>query len=56
MTRRVVVTKGRSMDREELVIIQVFEEEINKQQAKAMGILTKAHDVLIKRADRYEYR
>ncbi len=56
MARRVVQTKAITLDREKLVVVTVYEEEVNKEQVKALEILSKAHDVLIKRAERYEFR
>jgi hypothetical protein len=56
VSRRVVYTKGVTRDREDLVVIQVFEEGVNKEKLKKESILTKVHDVLIKRGDLYEYR
>ncbi|HEO2443829.1 TPA: hypothetical protein VAP34_002030 [Streptococcus agalactiae] len=58
MTRRVIQWSKTNLDREELLIITVFEEGINKQGAKAVIPFSKRHGVLYKTEGekRYEYK
>jgi hypothetical protein len=56
MTRRVVETKGRTMDREKLTNICIYEEGINKSEIKQDNPYSKKHGVLILSANRYELK
>ena len=47
MTRRVIQWSKTNLDREELLIITVFEEGINKQGAKAGIPFSKRHGVVM---------
>lgn len=57
MTRRVVYHQGRSLEDEKLIIITVFESELNKSDVKKLMPYSKKHDVLVKTAgNSYDYK
>jgi hypothetical protein len=56
MTRRVVETKGRTMDRESLTNIHIYEEGVGKSEIKQDNPYSKKHGVLVLSANRYELK
>jgi len=56
MTRRVVEHRALSKDREELMVITVFEEGLNKEQVRKESIFSKRHAVLVKRDGKYDWK
>ncbi|MEK4030828.1 hypothetical protein MKZ02_20120 [Pseudobacillus sp. FSL P4-0506] len=56
MTRRVVETKAATLDNEQLRIITIFEQGINKEAIKKMSGYSKTHDVLIQRGNVWEFK
>jgi hypothetical protein len=56
MTRRVVEHHATNLDREQLVVITVYEESANKEQVKKESRLSKWHGVLIQRGKCFEFK
>ncbi|KYC72308.1 hypothetical protein B4099_3670 [Heyndrickxia coagulans] len=56
MTRRVVEHRALSKDREELVVITVYEEGLNKERIRKDSIFSKKHAVLVKRDGKYDWK
>ncbi|WP_167578632.1 hypothetical protein [Jeotgalibacillus proteolyticus] len=56
MCRHVVEHKAASIDYEPLVVIQIFEEGINKQTIKKLNRYTQKRRVLIGDPGRYEFK
>lgn len=56
MARRVVETKGISLDREPLQVLIVYEEGAKKQEIRKVDRLSKRHGVLYKSAAGYEFK
>ncbi|MFT8319328.1 MAG: hypothetical protein ABF649_00665 [Bacillus sp. (in: firmicutes)] len=56
MIRRVTQHGARTKDNEELVIITVFEPNINKQAVRKLIPYSKKHQVLIQTGDSYEFK
>lgn len=55
MPRRVVEHEGRTMDREHLTIITIFEETLSKEEVRKLTPFSKKHECLIKYGGRYEF-
>lgn len=55
MTRRVIQHQSKSVDNEYLTVVHVFEEGINKEEAKRVLPFSRKHELLIKRNNRFEY-
>lgn len=55
MTRRITEYRAESIDREKLMVLTIFEEGVNKQQAKKENRYSKRHKVLLRRGSVYEY-
>ncbi|MGG3706980.1 hypothetical protein [Heyndrickxia coagulans] len=56
MTRRVTEHRAISHDREELMVITVFEEGLNKEQVRKESIFSKKHAVLVKHGEKYDWK
>ncbi|WP_200886096.1 hypothetical protein [Heyndrickxia ginsengihumi] len=56
MTRRVIEHKAFSHDREELLVVTVFEEGVSKQEVRKENPYTKRHGVLVRFGDKYDWR
>ncbi|MEM5012090.1 hypothetical protein WKH57_15320 [Niallia taxi] len=56
MTRRVVYHQGRTRENDELIIITVFESDLNKSDVKKLMPYSKKHDVLVKSGNFYDYK
>lgn len=56
MTRRVVFHQGRTRENDELIIITVFESDLNKSDVKKLMPYSKKHDVLVKNGNSYDYK
>ena len=55
-TRRVITHTARSVDKEKLTIISIYEPGINKQQVKLENRYSKKHGVLVSNGDSYRYK
>jgi len=55
MPRRVVEHEGRTMDRERLTIITIYEETLNKEEVRKLTPFSKKHGCLINYNGRYEF-
>lgn len=55
MTRRVTIHNGRTHDNEELQVVIIYEEGINKECARRENVFTKRHQVLIRNGEVYDY-
>ncbi|MGD7007599.1 hypothetical protein [Metabacillus sp. 84] len=56
MGRRVTEHSGATLDREELMIITIFEEGAGKKEARQESEYSKRHKVLVKRGSRYVWK
>ncbi len=56
MPRRVIEHTRRTYEGDHLQVISVFEEGINKEEAKQAIPFSKNHKVLINKKDYYEYK
>ena len=55
-TRRVITHTARSVDKEKLTIISIYEPGINKQQVKLENRYSKKHEVLVSNGDSYRFK
>ncbi|MGG3677510.1 hypothetical protein ABEU95_12535 [Heyndrickxia faecalis] len=56
MPRRVVEHLAKSRDHEELLVVTVFEEGLNKERIRKESIFSKKHAVLVKRGEKYDWK
>lgn len=55
MTRRVTMHKSQSVDRDDLVVLTVYEPGINKESVKKINKYSKRHYVLVPDKENYEW-
>lgn len=55
-TRRVTYHASRSKDSEDLMVVTVYETNINKQAVRKLNPYSKRHQVLIKTGNSYEFK
>lgn len=55
-TRRVITHTARSVDKEKLTIISIYEPGVSKQQIKLDNRYSKKHEVLVSNGDSYRYK
>jgi len=55
MIRRVTEHQAKSIDREYLSVLTIYEPGINKEQVKKINKYSKKHHVLVSRQDKYEW-
>lgn len=53
--RRVSEHHGRTIDKEKLTIITIFEDSVNKSEVRKLTPYCKHHQVLLKRGSGYEF-
>lgn len=56
MTRRVVEHGAVSIDREDLIVVTVYEEGMNKEHIRRMNGYTKRYSTLIPRGEGFEWK
>jgi hypothetical protein len=56
VTRRVVEHRALSKDREELIVVTVYEEGMNKERIRKESAFSKKHAVLVKRDGKYDWK